>query len=449
MSKNKSPLSNKMTFSDVLGMCIGQIIGSGVMVLTGVVVGMTGHGTPWAFVIGAGIAICSMIPFAILAATIPASGAGYTYIKRMMGDKVGFMYLLAFVLTQMLIATFAKGFASYFVALFPGFNENAVALGVLVICLVINYIGVKSSALVQKIMVAFLLFSLFIFIAFGLPKVEWSYLVVTTQNVMPKGIKPFLTGCALLSFAAGGAKYVAENADKIENPGKTLPKAMVISTLVVAVFYAFIGIVAAGVLPLEQVEYQNLTVVAQTIFPTWIYIFFVVGGAMFALLTTLNGTLSWVTRGLQAASKEGWLPEIFARENKGGTPVLLLLLFGLVGAMPILLGMNTELISTMGVGLDMLCEFMVLSCCFLLPKKYPMEYQNSPFRFKNLKVHYVFLTFASIVMLGTAYVNLSDLTPSAYVTKVVYLGLAFILTQVRYKHVLAKKAELAAASANK
>lgn len=439
MSKNKSPLSNKMSFSDVMGMCIGQIIGSGVMVLTGIVVGMTGHGAPWAFIIGACIAICSMIPFAILAATIPASGAGYSYIKRMMGDKVGFMYLLAFVLTQMLIATFAKGFASYFVALFPTFNENVVALTILGVCLAINYIGVKSTALVQKIMVAFLLFSLLIFIAFGLPKVEWSYLAVTTANIMPNGLKPFLTGCALLSFAAGGAKFVAENADKIENPGKTLPKAMISSTLIVAAFYAFIGIVAAGVLPLEQVAFKNLTVVAQTIFPTWLYIFFVVGGAMFALFTTLNGTLSWVTRGLQAASKEGWLPEAFARENKGGAPVLLLLVFGVVGALPIVLGMDTELIATMGVGLDMLCEFMVLSCCYLLPKKFPKEYQDSPFRFKNIKAHYVFLVFASIIMLGTAYVNLSDLTPTAYLTIMIYLGLAFILTQVRYKHVLAKR----------
>ena len=77
-----------------------------------------------------------------------------------------------------------------------------------------------------------------------------------------------------------------------------------------AVFYAFIGIVAAGVLPVEQVAFQNLTLVAQTIFPTWLYLFFVFGGAMFALLTTLNGTLSWVHRGLQAAARDGWLPAV-------------------------------------------------------------------------------------------------------------------------------------------
>ncbi len=81
-----------------------------------------------------------------------------------------------------------------------------------------------------------------------------------------------------------------------------------------------IGIVASGVLPVEDVAFENLTLVAKEIFPTWLYLFFVFGGAVFALLTTLNGTLSWVTRGLQAAARDGWLPEKVAEENKAGTP---------------------------------------------------------------------------------------------------------------------------------
>ena len=114
-----------------------------------------------------------------------------------------------------------------------------------------------------------------------------------------------------------------------------------LSTSIVAVFYVLIGIVAGGVLPVETVAFQNLTLVAQEIFPTWLYLFFVFGGAVFALLTTLNGTLSWVTRGLQAAAKQGWLPEKTAEENKDGVPVILLMVFFLMGAIPILTGFQT------------------------------------------------------------------------------------------------------------
>ena len=114
MSNTNENTHKKIGFSDCMGLAVGQIIGSGIMVLTGVVIGLTGHGTPLAFILGALLAIVTCVPFIILTSTIPASGAGYTYVKRLMGDKAGFMYIGMFVLSQVLIATFAKGFASYF-----------------------------------------------------------------------------------------------------------------------------------------------------------------------------------------------------------------------------------------------------------------------------------------------------------------------------------------------
>lgn len=432
-------MNKKLNFWDCMGFCIGQIIGSGIMVLTGIVIGFTGHGTPLAFILAACLAITTMIPFTFLASTLPTNGAGYNYIKRLIGNKAGFFYLCSFVLTQVLIATYAKGFASYFVAVFPSFNEAAVAMTALTIAVVVNLIVLKTSAIVQKVMVVFLLFSLGIFVAFGLPQVDWSVLEMSKANIMPNGIKSFLVGVALLSFATSGAKFVAENGDEIENPQKNIPKAMICSTLLVASFYAMIGVVASGVLPLEEVAFQNLTVVAKKIFPPTVYLFFVIGGAMFALMTTLNGTLSWVTRGLQSAAKEGWLPEAFAKENKGGAPVLLLMIFYVVGALPILTGMSTEIIANIGIGLDMLTEFAILIACFRLPKLYPEEYKKSAFYIKP-QILYMILSIVGVLMLGTSYVNLSDLTGSMYIAIIIYLVFVYVLTQIRYKYFLAKNA---------
>lgn len=249
----------------------------------------------------------------------------------------------------------------------------------------------------------------------------------------------FFTGVALLSFACGGAKFIAENADDIENPEKTIPKAIVLSTAMVAVFYAFIGIVAAGVLPIEAVAFQNLTLVAQEIFPTWLYLFFVFGGAMFALLTTLNGTLSWVTRGLQMAAKDGWLPEKAAENNKNGVPVILLGVFFLMGAVPILTGTDLTLISNMGVGTDMLSEFAILLACWKLPDVLSEEYKKSRLFLKKDLLHGLLIIIGG-VMLFTSYVNLQDLTPVAALCCAIYIAICFGYMQIRYKHVAAKKA---------
>ena len=80
---------------------------------------------------------------------------------------------------------------------------------------------------------------------------------------------------------AEAQNFVAENGDDIVEPSRTIPKVIVLSTSIVAVFYVLIGIVAGGVLPVETVAFQNLTLVAQEIFPTWLYLFFVFGGAVF------------------------------------------------------------------------------------------------------------------------------------------------------------------------
>ena len=150
----------KLSFWDCMGFCIGQIIGSGVMVLTGVIIGVTGHGAPWAFIAGALIAFMAMLPKALLVSALPASGAKFTHVSKLLGPKTGFFYLCCNFVSQVLIATFALGFATYFIAIFPQFNERVVALVILALAVVVNFIGLKTSALVQKIMVALLLFSL-------------------------------------------------------------------------------------------------------------------------------------------------------------------------------------------------------------------------------------------------------------------------------------------------
>ena len=142
---------------------------------------------------------------------MPATGGSYVYAKKLIGPRASFVFLMMFVLQQVLIATFAIGFASYVAVIFPDVNQKLVALGALTLAVVVNMIGLKTSAKVQKFMVALLLVSLFVYIVFGLPKVDWSALALNSENIMPNGPMKFLRGAAMLSFACAGAKFLAEN----------------------------------------------------------------------------------------------------------------------------------------------------------------------------------------------------------------------------------------------
>ena len=424
-------MSKKLSFTDCMSFCIGQIVGSGVFVLTGVVIGLTGHGTPYAFLLAACISLVQLIPMAILGSAMPATGGSYVYAKKLIGPRASFVYLMIFVLSQVLISTFALGFASYVAVIFPGVNQKLVAAAALVLAVCVNLIGLKTSAKVQNGMVALLLVSLAIYIAFGLPKVEWSSLTLAAENIMPNGPMKFLRGAAMLSFACGGAKFLAENGGEVENPGKTIPRAMVLSTVLVAAFYALVGVVATGILPLDQIAGKNISVVAKEIFPTPVYLFFVIGGAWFALLTTLNGTLSWVTRGLQRASFDGWLPEICGKENKNGTPVILLGFFFIVGLIPIVTGMNTADISNMGTGCSKLADLLMVYACFRLPDVLPDEYNKSTLRVKP-KTLKVVLVVLFCVLAATSYVSLSGLTGRQFLYIGIYVVLAIALMCARH-----------------
>ena len=419
-------MKKKLNFTDCMSFCIGQIVGSGVFVLTGIVIGMTGHGAPYAFLLAACISLVQLIPMAIMGSAMPATGGSYVYAKRLIGPRASFVYLMIFVLSQVLISTFALGFASYVAAIFPNVNQRLVAAGALALAVIVNLIGLKTTAKVQNCMVALLLISLGVYIIFGMPKVEWSNLTPTLSNLMPNGTLGFLRGAVMLSFACGGAKFLAENGGEVENPGKTIPKAMVISTVLVAVFYALVGVVAAGVLPLEQIAGKNISVVAKSIFPAPVYLFFVIGGAWFALLTTLNGTLSWVTRGLQRAAFDGWLPESWGKENKNGAPIYLLGFFFVVGMIPIVTGMNTTDISNMGTGCSKLADLLMVYACFRLPDVLPDVYEKSVLKLKPQTLKVV-MVLVFVVLALSSYVSLSSLTAKQFLYMGIYIVVAIAL----------------------
>lgn len=157
----------------------------------------------------------------------------------------------------------------------------------------------------------------------------------------------------------------------MKNPGRDLPRAMIGSTIFVAVIYALIGIVAVGVLPVDQVAGQSLVLVASAVLPKPLYVFFIVGGGMFAVASTLNATFTWCTKGLLIAAEEGWLPKQAASLTKRGTPWVLLTVFYIVGVVPVLTGIDIATIAMLGNGVSLIYVMFPIFTGYLIYKKNP------------------------------------------------------------------------------
>lgn len=153
-------LNRSLSFLDVFAIALGQIIGSGIMVLIGIGIEFTAYAIPMAFVLSATLSVIKQLPVAFMGSAMPATGGLYVYCKRVLGPRVGFFYLAILLITHILIALFALGFAEYAAALIPQVNVRAVAAGILVVFYIVNLFGVKPAAIVQKFMIVFLLIGL-------------------------------------------------------------------------------------------------------------------------------------------------------------------------------------------------------------------------------------------------------------------------------------------------
>lgn len=430
--KKQGELKKVLGFWDLMGIGIGQIIGSGIMVLTGITIALTGAGTPFAFLLAAVLVICPNMVLAVLGSAVPATGGMYTYVRDYIGKKTGFFYLALLVVGQLVLAMFAITFATYACDLIPGLNKTVVAFAILTLCYIMNVLGVEMAAKLQNILVIVLIAAMALFIIFGLPKVHWDAFA-GMDKIMPNGFINFLTGASLLTFATGGAEFLSELGGEMKNPGRDLPRAMIGSTVLVAVVYAFIGIVAAGVLPIDEVAGESLSLVAGEIFPKPLYIFFIVGGGMFAVASTLNATFTWCTKGLLIASEEGWLPKQAAYISKRGTPVVLLTIFYIVGAIPILTGLDIEVISRLGNGLSLIYVLFPIATGYLIYKKNPEAMAKTSFKIPKIPLM-ILTTIALAGYIMAAILNFADIQ-NAWQMIVVFFAIVIIYAFAREKHV--------------
>ncbi|MDR6881909.1 amino acid permease [Bacillus sp. 3255] len=421
---DEANLKKVLGLKDAIGIAIGQIIGAGIMSITGIAIGLTGTGVPLAFLLSSIFMLIVTIPLAVLGSVLPTTGGMYTYTSRLLSPNAGFVYLLLFTFGHLTIAVYAISFAQYLQGLVPEAPIMLIAFVMLTFFYLINLFGVKFMSSLGKMLVVIKLISLLVFIAWGVTEVD--YAVFQPAEMMPHGWTGLLTAVGMTSFASGGAYAVVELGGEMKRPHRDIPLAILISSGIVALLYIGIGIVATGVLPVSEVAGESLTDVARTILPNPLFMFFIVGGAMFALASTLNVTFSWVTRGMLVACRDGWLPAAFGAVNRRfGTPHWLLTFYYILGVVPIVTGVSLTTISQLGVGILLFSSIFPVLSAVQLPRKYPELYRKAPFTMKPALL-YMVVSVAVILLVYQGYLLLSRLSAPLIVGNMV-LFIGFIV----------------------
>jgi basic amino acid/polyamine antiporter, APA family len=369
----------KLNFIDILCIGIGGAIGSGIFILMGYGIAYTGRSVSVALILGSVVMLLAYMYNIFLVSMFPFRGGAYSQMALLFTPTLTGVNAIFLLLVGFSLSIYTTGIVSYTAAVFPGIETYSKLLSVLILTLffAVTLRGSKFLATVQNIMVFILVASILIFIIMGSARVQSGFL--SGPDFFSSGISGFLSAVALMGFACQGTTGgIALTADT-KSPTRTIPLAILCTTVVVAVLYFFMGVVSSGVLPLKQVIGSNLSVVAKEVFPSWAYVVFILGGAVLALATSLVAAIAALGYPISKIAEDGWLPKIFAKKTKSGYPWATQLAFYIICLIPILADISFSSIVSLVMIPTMLIAAYCNLACIGIPAKYPEQWQKSLF----------------------------------------------------------------------
>ena len=299
-------LKRELGLFEVFCISTGAMISSGLFILPGLAYSYAGPAVVISYFFAGLLAMTGMLSIAEMATAMPKAGGDYFFITRGFGPAVGTISGLFSWFSLSLKSAFALiGMAAFTALVFPGYDIKLIAIGLSLVFMVINIIGVKESGRFQAILVSLLLALMALYIVVGLPKVRSEYFLPFS----PYGFDGIFSTAGFVFTAYGGLLYVGSVAEEIKNPNKVIPLGMIISLLVVSILYTLMVFVTVGVLP-SSVLAGNLTPIsagAEALMGYWGMLVLSLA-AILAFISTANGGLLSASRYPLSLSRDGLMP---------------------------------------------------------------------------------------------------------------------------------------------
>jgi amino acid transporter len=240
------------------------------------------------WILGALFAICDGLVWAELGATFPGSGGSYRYLREIYGpNKLGrlisfiFIWQLSFS-APLSIASGAIGLAGYASFFWPGLEHvysahdwalrlplvgtihyrwlfsgaTILAIGAVVLVMILLYRKITSIGWISKLLLAGVLGTMGWIIFAGLTHFNVAQAFSFPPGAFRLSANFFLgLGSAMLiaTYDYWGYYNVCFLGDEVKDPSKTIPRALLLSILLVACLYVVMNISILGVLPWQQV----------------------------------------------------------------------------------------------------------------------------------------------------------------------------------------------------
>lgn len=309
---------------------IGAMMGPGIFALPAEVAEMVGPLGVLSYLVMGLLTVFTALNYSELGAAIPLAGGGYSFTSRTLPKPVAFFTGWFFWIGNTLAcAMYAVIFAITIRAYFwPSANIALLALSTTVVFGLLNFRGMSEAI---KVITVMNLVELAILVAVGV----LAALHVEAPNLTPlapMGWGPFLPSMALIYISYVGFELITVASEEIINPGKTIPRAILITLGVATAIYVFVIWAMMGAIHHEELAHTDVPFIytAEHLMGPWGR-WAGITATIMASLSAFSVTLGASARVLYALGRDGHFPKILARLNRRfQTPDLALLICSLV-----------------------------------------------------------------------------------------------------------------------
>lgn len=229
---------------------VGIIIGAGIYVLIGEATAFAGNAVWISFLLGMIAAVFAGLSYSELTALFPKAAAEYTFVKHAFKNNflafiIGWLTAITSMITA---ATVSLGFGGYF-AQFINLPITVSAVLLIGGLSVVNFIGIKESAWANTIFAIITIGGLALIIFLGM-SFETTDPIDYFEN--PNGMTGIILAFILIFFAFIGFEDMANIAEEVKRPQKTLPKAIILAVVISGVIYILVSLSVVRVINWEE-----------------------------------------------------------------------------------------------------------------------------------------------------------------------------------------------------
>lgn len=289
------------------------------------------------------------IPVALVSAELatayPHTGGIYIWVREAFGKRVGFITIwlqwIYNVVWYPTIMSFIAATLAYLIAPELAYNKSFLLISAMIlfwVFTVINCFGMRLSSLVSIIGATIgTLLPMLLIILLGLVWiVQGKPLAIEHPSTWLPDFSS-VSNLALFSailFGLIGMEMSAVHAEEVKNPQKDYPKALLYSTMLIIATLSLGSLAIVIVVPNDSLSVVSGLIDAYAVFfksynLPWMTSLI----AMLIIVGSLCGVSTWIigpTKGLLVSARDGSLPVKFARVNKHGAPVPILIIQAII-----------------------------------------------------------------------------------------------------------------------